>query len=372
MDFYLARNDSLKMLRWARREPGVCLLAPGEKDLGEKSLAIERPSRHDLLRVLGAEPIRAAGVADSGKIELHAGCRAGRSQSALASVTPSPALAPDAFLEVARADAAPLWPDADGDRLFVEAASLALVSCGLDLERRIARGTLTREAAVLRASAFAMELAGTYCRDPLDPANGEIVYGLENLADVSAMASWLDVPRHLHGIDLARISCAYAASSSASAMETFWYHVLCMPPRLGGMHLERPLLNAKLDWPSGVGELVCHGSIRPDFFWPDAGVACEYDGAGHREESAFQEDRNRARDYALCGIDYFPLTVDDSRTLNAVQRALAQIASLLGRREPEAFSRRVRRNLLGEGPLKARRVLMSQLFPVRTQDMAEE
>lgn len=214
MDFYLARNDSLKMLRWARREPGVCLLAPGEKDLGEKSLAIERPSRHDLLRVLGAEPIRAAGVAGSGKIELHAGCRAGRSQSALASVTPSPALAPDAFLEVARADAAPLWPD--------------------------------------------------------------------------------------------------------------------------------------------------------------AGVACEYDGAGHREESAFQEDRNRARDYALCGIDYFPLTVDDSRTLNAVQRALAQIASLLGRREPEAFSRRVRRNLLGEGPLKARGVLMSQLFPVRTQDMAEE
>lgn len=369
MDFYLARNDSLRMLRWARREAGVCLLAPGEKDL-----EIKRPSRRDLLRLLEAEPLAAAGAASSGKVELHANGHTGRSQSSLARVTPSSSVfGTCAFLEVARDDGASLWSGGDScDHLYVEAPPLALVSCGFDLERRIARGSLTREAAILRASAFAMELAGTYCRDPLDPAAGEIAYGLDALAGVESMAGWLDAPRHLHGIDLARIACAYACDGSASAMETFWYHVLCMPPRLGGMHLERPLLNASLDWPEDTSGLTCHDSMRPDLFWPNAGVACEYDGATHREEVAFQEDRNRARDYALCGIEYFPLTAEDSRSLDAVQKVLAQIASLLGRYESAVFSRRVKRNLLGEHALKARKVLMSQLLPVRAQDEAAE
>ena len=49
MDFYLARNDSLRMLRWARRQKGVCLLAHAVA--GEPGLKMGRPSRADLLRL---------------------------------------------------------------------------------------------------------------------------------------------------------------------------------------------------------------------------------------------------------------------------------------------------------------------------------
>ena len=54
MDFYLARNDSLRMLRWARRQKGVCLLAhsvagePGLKMAGRPaptSCGLARSSR---------------------------------------------------------------------------------------------------------------------------------------------------------------------------------------------------------------------------------------------------------------------------------------------------------------------------------------
>ena len=179
MDFYLARNDSLRMLRWARRQKGVCLLAHAVA--GEPGLKMGRPSRADLLRLGEKLPREVAGALRGGRVCLHFGAREGKSQSSLARVTPSSA-APDpaAFLEVALDDGAPLWSDdASGDRIFVEGPALSLVSCGLDLERRVSSGSMKRAAAMVRASAFAMELAGTYCRDPADPASGEVLYGLD-------------------------------------------------------------------------------------------------------------------------------------------------------------------------------------------------
>ena len=108
-----------------------------------------------------------------------------------------------------------------------------------------------------------MELAGTYCRDPADPASGEVLYGLDPVGEVSSMAGWLEKPRRLAGIDLARMACARAADGAASPMETFWYHAFCMPPRLGGMHFPRPRLNVRLEWPEAVRGSVCHEGVGP-------------------------------------------------------------------------------------------------------------
>lgn len=374
MDFYLARNDSLRLLRWARREKGVALLIPAEAGANAGSLEIDRPSRADLLRLRDVLPEQVAEPMRKGRISLHSGSREGKSQSALARVTPGAVpLGTDAFLEVALADGDRPW-DCDGwhPRVFVEGPALALASCGMDLERRVRADQMSREAAVLRASAFAMELAGTYCRDPADPVRGEIAYGLEAVGGVAQMGEWLRAPRRLHGIDLARIACAYAADGAASAMETFWYHAFCMPPRLGGMHLARPQLNAELPWPDGLRGMVCHKSMRPDFLWGANGVACEYDGATHREEDSFAEDRRRQRDYALCEISFMALTSADSESLGSMKRALGQIAVLLGRSEPDAFARRVRRNLASDVADVGRKILMSQLLPASARDVAED
>lgn len=366
MDFYLARNDSLRMLRWVRRQKGVCLLAHPEAE--GTGLKMGRPSRADLLRLRGKLPREVANAMDGGRVCLHFGARAGKSQSSLARVTPTSA-APDpaAFLEVALTGGAPLWSDdGSGDRIFVEAPALALVSCGLDLERRVSSKSMKRAAAVVRASAFAMELAGTYCRDPSDPAGGEVLYGLDPAGEVSSMARWLAEPRRLAGIDLARMACARASDGAASPMETFWYHAFCMSPRLGGMHFPRPQLNAQLEWPEAVRGSVCHTSMRPDFLWAAHGLACEYDGSTHRQDDAFREDRERLRDYALCDLSLLVLTAEDSRDLMAVKRALGQVAALLGRSEPACFSRRVRKNLSSGDADAARKLLMEQLLPGRS------
>lgn len=374
MDFYLARNDSLRLLRWARREKGISLLVPAEPGGNAGSLEIDRPSRADLLRLRDMLPEQVAEPMCKGRISLHFGGREGKSQSALARVTPGAVpLGTDAFLEVAFADGDRPWSCGGWHpRVFVEGPALALVSCGMDLERRVRRRQMSREAAVLRASAFAMELAGTYCRDPADPARGEIAYGLEAAGSAAQMGEWLRAPRRLHGIDLARIACAYAADGAASAMETFWYHAFCMPPRLGGMHFARPRLNAELSWPDRLRGTVCHKSMRPDFLWDNNGVACEYDGATHREEDSFVEDRRRQRDYALCDIDLVALTSKDSESLGSMKRALGQIAVLLGRSEPDAFARRVRRNLASEDADTGRELLMGQLLPASMRDAAED
>ena len=365
MDFYLARNDSLRMLRWARRQKGVCLLAHAVA--GEPGLKMGRPSRADLLRLGEKLPREVTGALRGGRVCLHFGAREGKSQSSLARVTPSSA-APDpaAFLEVALDDGAPLWSDdASGDRIFVEGPALSLVSCGLDLERRVSSGSMKRAAAMVRASAFAMELAGTYCRDPADPASGEVLYGLDPVGEVSSMTGWLEKPRRLAGIDLARMACARAAGGAASPMETFWYHAFCMPPRLGGMHFPRPRLNAQLEWPEAVRGSVCHEGMRPDFLWSAHALACEYDGSTHKEEDAFREDRERLRDCALCELSLLVLTAEDSRDLASVKRALGQVAALLGRSEPACFSRRVRNNLSSGDVDAARKLLMEQLLPGR-------
>lgn len=368
MDFYLARNDSLRMLRWARRQKGVCLLAhPGRDGPG---LKMERPSRADILRLDGELPREVSEAMAGGRVCLHFGAREGKSQSSLARVTPSSA-APDpaAFLEVALDDGAPLWSDdASGDRIFVEGPALSLVSCGLDLERRVSSGSMKRAAAMVRASAFAMELAGTYCRDPADPASGEVLYGLDPVGEVSSMTGWLEKPRRLAGIDLARMACARADGGAASPMETFWYHAFCMPPRLGGMHFPRPRLNAQLEWPEAVRGSVCHEGMRPDFLWPVHALACEYDGSTHKEEDAFREDRERLRDCALCELSLLVLTAEDSRDLASVKRALGQVAALLERSEPACFSRRVRRNLASEEVDSARQTLMDQLLSRRSDN----
>ena len=71
MDFYLARNDSLRMLRWARRQKGVCLLA--HSVAGEPGLKMGRPSRADLLRLGEKLPREVAGALRGGVSTLARG-----------------------------------------------------------------------------------------------------------------------------------------------------------------------------------------------------------------------------------------------------------------------------------------------------------
>lgn len=151
-----------------------------------------------------------------------------------------------------------------------------------------------------------MELCGIYARDPCAPLVGPVAYELETISSVHESMELLDELKGRRGVSLARRALKYANDGSGSVMETFWYGVFCLPPRLGGSNLPRPLQNAPLEWSLDVANVVSHERMRPDFYWSQYNTACEHQGGDHARETALAEDSRRARDYELCGIHYLP------------------------------------------------------------------
>ena len=359
MDIFLAHEDSLKVLRHARRTGDLALIPAGRG-------AIQRDhGRIDASSLVSALPGDVLAPTRAQPVSLRFADDASRSQCGIVRAIPNLACLPDgSYLELISSTGGPL-PTAAGEpvHVFVEAAGLSLLSAAQSLGELVRRERLTRNAALVRLSGFLMELCGSYARDPLSPASGEVVYDLPPVSSVAEASSFLESASGLHGHTLARMAAGYANDGSGSTMETLWYHAFCLPPRLGGMHLQRPLQNVPLEWPDEVSALVSHQTMRPDFFWALYRAACEHQGKDHASEEALAEDCNRARDYELCGIDYFPVTKKDAHSEKAVRAFLAQLVEKFAPYEGPSFKRRMRQRLDDPDVVLARSVLLSQLMP---------
>lgn len=355
----LAGEDSLRMMRFARRSEGL-ILAPAERDVLRG--CDDAVDAQTLARSLPPEifaPSRRRPVC------LRFDDGASRSQSALVHAASGLARLPDsAYLEVLTASGDPLLTSGgDVAHVLVEGAGMSLVSAADVMGGVERRGLLSGEACTVRLLGFAMELVGLYARDPLEPRMGEVAHDLAPIASTRDLEGFLGDAAYLRGLERARLVASYANDGSNSTMETLWYAAFCLPPRLGGSHLARPLQNVPLDWPDEVASLVGHGTMRPDFYWPGYETACEHQGGDHADESALAEDSDRARDYELCHIHYLPLTKKDARREESMRALLAQLFSIIGPYEGAAFPRKARRILNDPEVRAARRVLIGQLMP---------
>lgn len=363
MDVFLAYEDSLRALRAVRRDDAL-MLAPCETStLGEDHGRVDRPELVEALAPLLPPPTTARPVSLRFADDAH------RSQVACVRSVPNLAALPGgAYLEVLTERGDPFRAcGAETTRLFVEAPPLALVGAARTLAGAQRAGAMSRDVALVRLVALAMELCGTYARDPWSPRVGDVAHNLDAIAAVGDVRSWLDAAPPLHGIALARRAAAWANDGSNSAIETLWYLAFCLPPRLGGIHLDRPLQNVAIEWPDAVRDVVSHERMRPDFYWPAYATACEHLGGDHEGAEAVAEDSNRARDYELCHISYLPLTKRDLRGEEAVRAALAQVVEVIKGHESPAFARRMRRLLTDPAVMDARRVLLAQLMPPRSR-----
>lgn len=247
--------------------------------------------------------------------------------------------------------------------MFVEAAGLALLSGACLLNRATREGRVTRHAALLRLVALGMELCGSYARDPLRPGVGDVCYGLPPASSSEGIAQLVEGLGGMHGAVLARRAAGYVNDGSGSSMETLWYQALCLPPRYGGVGLERPLQNVPVEWPRSMQGLSCHQRLTPDFYWPRYKSVGEYDSSLHKSDQAFYEDRNRAKDYGLLDLAYFPLTDLDTLDAAAMKQSICQLVAHFKKYEGAAFGRRMER-LLGSSKLdNARDVLRATLLP---------
>ena len=357
----LAHDDSLRMLRLARRRDDLMLVPASARVLRDADGSV------DPATLAAALPEELFAPTTQNPIDLRFDDDASRSGCSLVRSSPGLLRLPDdACLEVLTARGDPLCVCGNTvTHVLVEAGPLAMTSAAVTLGRAAGAGRLSRAAALVRLTGFAMELCGRYARDPLAPLVGDVVHDIEPVSSVGELQAFLDEPTGLHGVELARMAASYANDGSGSVMETCWYGVFCLPPRLGGAHLERPLQNVALDWPAEAAGLVSHERMRPDFHWPRYETACEHQGGDHTSEQALEEDSRRARDYELCHIHYLPLTKKDAQDVDAVTALLAQLLSIIAPYETDAFARRARRVLNDEGVRAARRVLLAQLLPPR-------
>lgn len=354
----LAHADSLKMLRFARANPTLMLAPAGDLALRDAEGSVEAET---ILSVLPGDVFDPRTRA----VELRFDDASSRSRCSLVrSCTSLDMLPTSGYLEVLTIEGDPLCVmDHSVEHVLVEAPGLALASAASELFGLVSRGLLSRDSALIRLVGLAMELCGIYARDPRMPLAGPVAHDLEPIASVRESMELLEELRGRRGVSLARRALSYANDGSGSVMETFWYGVFCLPPRLGGSNLPRPLQNAPLEWASDVIDIVSHERMRPDFYWPQYETACEHQGGDHAGEAALAEDSRRARDYELCGIHYLPLTKRDATNEGAVRETLSQLFRIISSYEGPAFKRKAARILSDSDVRAARRILLGQLLP---------
>jgi len=126
-----------------------------------------------------------------------------------------------------------------------------------------------------------------------------------------------------------------------SPLEVAAYELLCLSPRLGGYGIPAPMLNP---WVSEDGQVLDeqqHGALRPDLFWPEAGLDIEVHGfqrhmGSQATPSKPMDDVNREAQLEARGIEVIPLTIKQMRDGEIMgQLALRVLKRLgLGRKMP--------------------------------------
>lgn len=275
----------------------------------------------------------------------------------------------DAFLEVV--------PGADPEegilipehlRVYIESPALVLVRFSHELGRKVKRGSMSMLEAKIRLLEFTDECCGSYRRDAKRPRTGRITYDLPgnstNPATADAIRTFLKELHYVDGLQLAREVAKYTADGLGSPMEGYLLHAVSLPPRLGGLSMGDPLVNAQLQVSEAVWKKLKHDSLRPDIQWPDYRVLAEYLGdKEHKSKSARKEDKNRMQDYATAHYSAFPLMFDDVRNADAMNATAERIARELQRRGKAGVLYRVRRHIQDEEFRKRQRTLIKTLLP---------
>lgn len=209
---------------------------------------------------------------------------------------------------------------------------------------------------LVAATVLACEFAGGYRLGSLgDPAvrySCKPVMGARTLRELLAGVGPNPAARR------AGVVADLMLEGSASPMETALALMLTLPVDFGGFGIAKPRLNARIRLDEAESGLQ---SVKPDYLWPEARLALEYDSAEfHAEKGAVLAARDAARANALAVAGYRVLRVATRNvsTLEGVSLLARQIAALLGARleEPDELQWQRRRRLFidllpgGTGP----------------------
>ena len=162
-----------------------------------------------------------------------------------------------------------------------------------------------------------MELCGTYSKWRLEPDRmgdpyfrapadeRSCTFKLPAVMRLKTVEGFVDRNSLCRGSVGARAALKWVLEGSASPMETAVYLLLCLPRRLGGYGLPKPILNPKLiiSNPDGTKERY------PDLFWLGANIDVEYNSdSDHSGEWSRYRDSRREVELTVANIKVLPLT----------------------------------------------------------------
>ena len=162
-----------------------------------------------------------------------------------------------------------------------------------------------------------MELCGTYSRWRMEPSGfGDPIYREHNetractfnipaVMQAKRMNAFATRLAQQRGSRDAQAALRWIIDHSASPMETAVYLLLCLPKRLGGFGLPKPVLNPKLTIsnPDGTKERY------PDLFWAGPNIDVEYNSdSSHSGEWARYRDSKREIELVVADVRVLPLT----------------------------------------------------------------
>ena len=185
------------------------------------------------------------------------------------------------------------------------------------------------------------ELCGTYALDADLPAGETRVLPARSaLTSVGNLAAFAADAPGLPGRDRAIRALRYVFENAASPMEAKLALLLTLPPRLGGRHLPRPVLNHAIPLTDTAKVLYDCNECRADLYWPDAMLDVEYDGGYHEDERVHAKGLARAAALEAQGVDVLTVAypqVADAAAFTLIAEGLAARLGKSSRNPREDF-----------------------------------
>lgn len=174
---------------------------------------------------------------------------------------------------------------------------------------------------------YGFELCGSYAMNPQVEEGFVKRCALTSVARLSAFARDASFAP---GSKPARAVLRHVVEGSASPMETAVTLLLCLPVRLGGYGIDRPLLNAPVPvCPSSPFE---SGVRYCDLLWKGARFALEYDSRTyHSSEEKQKADSRRRAELNDAGIAVVSVTAEQVYNAEEFERIARIVARATGR-----------------------------------------
>ncbi len=179
--------------------------------------------------------------------------------------------------------------------------------------------------------AFGCELCGLYSFDKRQKRGFR--ERKTPLLTVAQLEQYLIGAKGCRGFRKAMAALPHVVENSASPMETFDVMALCLPPRLGGYGLDKPLMNPEIPLNRRAARIAKKHVCYPDMCYLAIKLDIEHHGKlDHSDPQDQASDRARVNALKEMGFEVIELTIDQVADLQAFEYIVQRIARLLGKR----------------------------------------